>query len=75
MTQHPDVTTFIEDCEGLIDVLKWYRDEYHRNDWCHSEYIQTLEQHVAQASQANAVSPEARREYQSLEDQVDRWID
>lgn len=25
--------------QSLIELIEWYRDEYHHSDWCHSEMI------------------------------------
>jgi hypothetical protein len=31
-----------EQKQSLIDLIKWYRDEWHKADWCHSEMIEKL---------------------------------
>ena len=31
-----------EDKQAMIELIEWYRDEYHRKDWCHSEMIETI---------------------------------
>lgn len=31
-----------KDKQGLIDLIIWYRDEYHHGDWCHSELIERV---------------------------------
>ena len=29
-----------EDKQGLIELIEWYRDEYHKSDFCHTEMIE-----------------------------------
>lgn len=31
-----------EEKQGLIDLIKWYRDEYHFDDWGHSKMIEEI---------------------------------
>ncbi len=33
-----------EDKEGLIDLITWYRDEYHKNDFGHTEMIEQVKE-------------------------------
>jgi len=28
--------------QDLIRIIEWYRDEWHRRDWCHSEMIENI---------------------------------
>lgn len=35
-------TLMEEEKESLIDLIIWYRDEYHKSDWCHTELIQKV---------------------------------
>lgn len=30
--------------QDLIDTITWYRDEYHRNDFCHTKMIEDVKQ-------------------------------
>jgi len=32
----------IEDKEALVDLIIWYRDEYHRTDFGHSDLINKI---------------------------------
>ena len=31
-----------EEKKEIIDLIKWYRDEYHFDDWCHSKMIEEI---------------------------------
>ena len=31
-----------EDKQGLIELIEWYRDEYHKSDFCHTEMIEKI---------------------------------
>lgn len=33
-----------EDKQSLIELIEWYRDEYHKNDFCHTEIIEKIKQ-------------------------------
>lgn len=33
-----------EDKQGLIELIEWYRDEYHKSDFCHTEMIEKIKQ-------------------------------
>ena len=55
--------SFEEDKQGLIDLIEWYRDEYHKSDWCHTEMINEIKQ----IKNANELS-----HYEQI---VDGWLD
>ena len=29
---------------SLIEIIEWYRDNYHKKDFCHSEMIEKIKQ-------------------------------
>lgn len=31
-----------EDRQALIDLIRWYRDDYHQADFGHTEYMQAI---------------------------------
>jgi hypothetical protein len=31
-----------EDKQSLIELIEWYRDEYHKSDFCHTEMIEKI---------------------------------
>ncbi len=35
-----------EEKQALIDLIIWYRDEYHKKDFCHTEMIDKIRQIV-----------------------------
>ena len=53
----------LEPRESLIDLIKWYRDVYHKTDWCHSDYIQQIE------------SGATDHQVECIEQVVDGWLD
>lgn len=52
-----------EDKNGLIDLIKWYRDEWHRVDGSHSEMIE------------NVKKVQDEKELSFYEKIVDGWLD
>jgi hypothetical protein len=52
-----------EDRDALIALIEWYRDEYHRQDWCHTKMIETLR------------TKSDLESYEIIEAAVDNWID
>lgn len=52
-----------DDKQGLIDLIVWYRDDYHKGDFGHDELIDR----VKAASSDN--------EIEQVEKIVDGWID
>lgn len=49
--------------QSLIDVIEWYRDEYHKADFCHTELIEKVEQ---------AADEDELSVYEQV---VDGWLD
>ena len=33
-----------EDKQALIELIEWYRDEWHKSDFCHTEMIEKIKQ-------------------------------
>lgn len=52
-----------EDKQALIDLIIWYRDEYHRKDFGHSEMIEKIK------------STNDKKELGIIEQTVDLWLD
>lgn len=52
-----------KDKKALIDLIKWYRDEYHKKDFGHTEMIEILEK------------TEDEEVIESYERLVDDWLD
>ncbi len=55
--------SFEEDKQGLIELIEWYRDEYHKNDFCHTEMIEKIRQIQNQ------------KDLEIYEKVVDGWLD
>lgn len=52
-----------EDRLALIDLIRWYRDKYHRKDFGHTEYMKNLQ------------SPDlTHKQFIIIEAIVDDWI-
>ena len=49
--------------DSLIDLITWYRDEYHRADWAHSEMIEQVKAAVTLDDVAG------------IEQTLDGWLD
>lgn len=49
---------------ALINLIRWYRDKYHRRDFGHTEYIEILQDPNL-----------THKQYIMIEDIVDDWID
>lgn len=43
-----EVRELTVDEAALIDLIQYYRDEYHKADWCHSDMIKKIEDGVDQ---------------------------
>ena len=53
-----------EEKQELIELIEWYRDKWHKSDWCHTDMINTL------------LSPNCtQEEFDIIERSVDDWID
>jgi hypothetical protein len=52
-----------EDKQGLIELIEWYRDEYHKSDFCHTEMIEKIKQ------------IQDEKELSIYEQVVDGWLD
>lgn len=49
--------------ESLIELIDWYRDEYHKNDFCHAEMIDKI----------SKIKDE--KEFLIYEQFIDGWLD
>jgi hypothetical protein len=49
--------------DALIKLIEWYRDEYHKADWCHSKMIEKIKDIYSFA------------ELEHYEQIVDGWLD
>lgn len=36
------MTLLQDEKQGLIDLIVWYRDDYHKKDFCHSQMIREI---------------------------------
>lgn len=54
---------FAEAKQALIELIVWYRDEWHRRDFCHSEMIEKIEQ------------LNTEKELAIYEQLIDGWLD
>lgn len=52
-----------EDKKYLINLIKWYRDEYHKEDFGHSEFIEN----ISKLTKSSELEP-----YYQI---VDDWLD
>jgi len=52
-----------EDIHSLIDLITWYRYEYHHSDFGHADYIDTL------------LNFPSDRDFEEIEHAVDDWLD
>ena len=52
-----------KDKQGLIDLIEWYRDEYHKSDFCHAEMIEKIKK------------IKDKKELSIYEKVVDEWLD
>ncbi len=52
-----------EDKQSLIELIKWYRDEYHKVDFFHTKIIEKVQQIISM------------KEFLILEKIVDAWLD
>jgi hypothetical protein len=52
-----------QDKISLIELIEYYRDEYHKSDFCHSEMIEKIK------------LIKDRSELSAYEQVVDSWID
>ena len=48
---------------ALIDLIEYYRDEYHRADWCHTDMINKIK---------NGTDPKTIEMYWKI---TDGWLD
>lgn len=53
-----------DDIEGLVDLITWYRDEYHHSDFGHAAFIKEL-------LNKNL----SKKRFEQIEAIVDGWID
>ena len=49
--------------QDLINIIEWYRDEWHKSDWCHSEMIENI----------NKINDE--KQISIYEQVVDGWLE
>ena len=52
-----------EDKQAMIELIEWYRDEYHRKDFGHNEMIEKIK------------TTSDAEELKFIESVVDGWID
>jgi hypothetical protein len=52
-----------EDKQSLIELIEWYRDEYHKSDFYHTEMIEKIKQ------------IQDEKELSIYEQVVDEWLD
>lgn len=52
-----------EDKQAMIELIEWYRDEYHRKDFGHSEMIEKIK------------TTSDAKELKFIESIVDGWIE
>lgn len=57
------VSSLEEDKHGLIELIEWYRDEYHKSDFCHTEMIEKIKQ------------IQDEKELSIYEQVIDGWLD
>ena len=49
--------------QALIELIEWYRDEYHKSDFCHTEMIEKIKQ------------SQDEKELSTYEQIIDGWLD
>lgn len=52
-----------EDKQSLVELIEYYRDEYHKSDFCHTEMIEKIKQ------------IQDEKELSIYEQVVDGWLD
>ncbi|NLX97166.1 MAG: hypothetical protein GXY83_13410 [Rhodopirellula sp.] len=69
-----EVRRFLDDCHEAIQLICWYRYDYHRANFGHQEMLSKLEDIVTDVQQHGRISETDRDQLGEIERRVDSWL-
>ncbi|NUQ61208.1 MAG: hypothetical protein HUU20_01900 [Pirellulales bacterium] len=69
-----EIRRFLDDCREAMQLICWYRYEYHRANLGHQEMLAKLETIVIDVEENGRISQADREQFGEIERRVDGWL-